>query len=144
MIRGDRLAVITAHAKKLQTGSELFNQPPQKELNVSSVASEAPARRNKLAQKNFCWRASTAGEITPADFKTKLASALLAGANRCQQSSIDLRAGCSGISARSRCTPHGDVLLHDSGTNEVRGDQCLTKYSARLVVQQRRMAITGS
>ncbi len=67
--------------KEGKTGQavELFNQLPQ-ELNDSQRREKTLlAAEIKLAQKDFCWRAKLAGENHTCRFRTKPASALLAG-----------------------------------------------------------------
>ncbi len=81
-----QLLAIRALVKEGKTGQavELFNQLPQ-ELNDSQRREKTLlAAEIKLAQKDFAGAQKLAGENHTCRFRTKPASALLAGKNRCQ------------------------------------------------------------
>ncbi len=140
-----QLLAIRALVKEGKTGQavELFNQLPQ-ELNDSQRREKTLlAVEIKLAQKDFAGAQKLAGENHTCRFRTKPASALLAGKKSMPargRPSIDLlRAliaqepllGAKEKQQNIDATLAG-ALLHDSGTGEYAGDQRRRKYSARL------------
>ncbi len=80
-----QLLAIRALVKEGKTGQavELFNQLPQ-ELNDSQRREKTLLAVEINWRRKICWRAKLAGENHTCRFRTKPASALLAGKNRCQ------------------------------------------------------------